>query len=120
ESPGILDVDRVHLRAGGELARGLRVMAVVVDGTQGEHERRDDEFSADALHHARTGHIGLGVVHRIGEAEAPYAVTREHLEGERQDRKSTRLNSSHVSISYAVFCLKKKTSNIENKLIDTG
>src|SRR5207249_9744958 len=30
----------------------------------------------------------------------------EHEEG---DRKSTRLNSSHVSISYAVFCLKKKT-----------
>src|SRR5207249_7383592 len=27
------------------------------------------------------------------------------------DRKSTRLNSSHVSISYAVFCLKKKTQN---------
>src|SRR5690606_40317564 len=27
---------------------------------------------------------------------------------ERQDRKSTRLNSSHVKISYAVFCLKKK------------
>src|SRR5437870_7760160 len=28
---------------------------------------------------------------------------------ERKDRKSTRLNSSHVAISYAVFCLKKKT-----------
>src|SRR5438874_10206407 len=28
------------------------------------------------------------------------------------DRKSTRLNSSHVEISYAVFCLKKKTINI--------
>src|SRR5207249_5794619 len=27
-----------------------------------------------------------------------------------RDRKSTRLNSSHVSISYAVFCLKKKTN----------
>src|SRR5699024_12727199 len=27
------------------------------------------------------------------------------------DRKSTRLNSSHVSISYAVFCLKKKTTH---------
>src|SRR5699024_11412705 len=30
------------------------------------------------------------------------------LTGEITDRKSTRLNSSHVSISYAVFCLKKK------------
>src|SRR5437868_7866603 len=28
------------------------------------------------------------------------------------DRKSTRLNSSHVSISYAVFCLKKKTTEL--------
>src|SRR5207249_9900934 len=35
-------------------------------------------------------------------------VTPADLHFER-DRKSTRLNSSHVSISYAVFCLKKKT-----------
>src|SRR5438876_3180826 len=35
-----------------------------------------------------------------------------------QDRKSTRLNSSHPSISYAVFCLKKKKKNIKsNKTI---
>src|SRR5699024_3954120 len=34
---------------------------------------------------------------------------------DRGDRKSTRLNSSHVSISYAVFCLKKKiTMNLMN------
>src|SRR6266571_4819785 len=33
------------------------------------------------------------------------------------DRKSTRLNSSHMSISYAVFCLKKKTNNIYVPLI---
>src|SRR5215471_21161865 len=32
--------------------------------------------------------------------------------GPLQDRKSTRLNSSHVEISYAVFCLKKKKKNI--------
>src|SRR5690625_5838685 len=31
----------------------------------------------------------------------------------RADRKSTRLNSSHVAISYAVFCLKKKKSRAE-------
>src|SRR5690606_39505854 len=30
----------------------------------------------------------------------------------KRDRKSTRLNSSHVKISYAVFCLKKKTDRI--------
>src|SRR5215475_15764039 len=32
-----------------------------------------------------------------------------------RDRKSTRLNSSHVKISYAVFCLKKKKKKTKNK-----
>src|SRR3712207_7294539 len=32
--------------------------------------------------------------------------------GRRRDRKSTRLNSSHANISYAVFCLKKKKETI--------
>src|SRR5574343_1647368 len=32
---------------------------------------------------------------------------------QRQDRKSTRLNSSHITISYAVFCLKKKKEKEE-------
>src|SRR5690606_40032690 len=36
-------------------------------------------------------------------------VNLDHLRG--VDRKSTRLNSSHLKISYAVFCLKKKTRN---------
>src|SRR5207249_5469895 len=35
--------------------------------------------------------------------------------GEPRDRKSTRLNSSHVSISYAVFCLKKKTNKVATR-----
>src|SRR2546426_1804829 len=34
----------------------------------------------------------------------------DRVELRRQDRKSTRLNSSHLVISYAVFCLKKKKS----------
>src|SRR3712207_6965638 len=38
----------------------------------------------------------------VGKARAP-------LPRRPQDRKSTRLNSSHANISYAVFCLKKKT-----------
>src|SRR5690606_40140677 len=36
--------------------------------------------------------------------------------GQRKDRKSTRLNSSHVKISYAVFCLKKKTKEYKNDI----
>src|SRR3712207_7359788 len=32
------------------------------------------------------------------------------------DRKSTRLNSSHANISYAVFCLKKQNNNLKKKL----
>src|SRR5207249_6503085 len=41
-----------------------------------------------------------GVLSPIQQAEREDAIA--------EDRKSTRLNSSHVSISYAVFCLKKK------------
>src|SRR5436309_6530795 len=40
----------------------------------------------------------------------------EKKSGAARDRKSTRLNSSHVKISYAVFCLKKKTENINFSL----
>src|SRR5690349_22259158 len=36
------------------------------------------------------------------------------------DRKSTRLNSSHVEISYAVFCLKKKTITINYQCINNN
>src|SRR5437773_6823062 len=38
----------------------------------------------------------------------PTAVTSPRHAQELGDRKSTRLNSSHITISYAVFCLKKK------------
>src|SRR6266508_5786145 len=39
----------------------------------------------------------------------PHPAVRLALEHATEDRKSTRLNSSHVAISYAVFCSKKKT-----------
>src|SRR5690606_41931999 len=64
---------------------------------------------ADRLARAVTGPIGglARVSHRLagGDLEA-----RAEPGGppEVRDRKSTRLNSSHVKISYAVFCLKKK------------
>src|SRR5207245_11510792 len=43
----------------------------------------------------RTAHVPVGFWRTVGHSQNP-------------DRKSTRLNSSHGSISYAVFCLKKK------------
>src|SRR5690554_7533108 len=66
--------------------------------------------------------IPVGVTQRLGRIHpqlviaAPELLTApQHLvvnitAGGKQDRKSTRLNSSHVRISYAVFCLKKKNA----------
>src|SRR3712207_8964035 len=47
------------------------------------------------------------VAGRVLDREVEVAVAGEH-----EDRKSTRLNSSHANISYAVFCLKKKIPTI--------
>src|SRR5437773_8422753 len=41
----------------------------------------------------------------------PRAHRARGFEHDHRDRKSTRLNSSHITISYAVFCLKKKKRN---------
>src|SRR5690606_40557461 len=45
--------------------------------------------------------------HRFDDSQRGAAGQRVATEGGAVDRKSTRLNSSHVKISYAVFCLKK-------------
>src|SRR5690242_21287179 len=51
----------------------------------------------------------------VGNAMADDMVDRAIEDiGEAIDRKSTRLNSSHMSISYAVFCLKKKKKTIKS------
>src|SRR3712207_8655442 len=53
-------------------------------------------------HHPGPGRKVLAVLEQLRDD----LVARDEREG---DRKSTRLNSSHANISYAVFCLKKKT-----------
>src|SRR5438034_3186025 len=51
-----------------------------------------------------------------GPVLGPIDRARQHQPGHLQrDRKSTRLNSSHTVISYAVFCLKKKKRNQHTK-----
>src|SRR3989442_10686708 len=60
-------------------------------------------------HPAETGdHVEDRLDDAVGRAE--HGLRRRHRQ---QDRKSTRLNSSHVRISYAVFCLKKKKKTRE-------
>src|SRR5437868_11223905 len=64
----------------------------------------EDEFTA-----------AVEELHRKAEAQTGAKIDFSCFDGHvrilcRRDRKSTRLNSSHVSISYAVFCLKKKKS----------
>src|SRR5207253_5987450 len=73
-------------------------------------------FAEDLVPHSGLQDVGLPVQEVVSGSQAP---ARLKLVGEDPghdllrvlaylDRKSTRLNSSHVAISYAVFCLKKK------------
>src|SRR6266542_6384987 len=57
-------------------------------------------------------------ISRSRQTSGDQAWCRQAAKPVGRDRKSTRLNSSHGSISYAVFCLKKKTKNNILWLID--
>src|SRR3712207_7404913 len=71
---------------------------------------------AAAVKASFTRFLGLGalpvnIIRRFVQDPAQMAVLDRHtirFDLGRPDRKSTRLNSSHANISYAVFCLKKK------------
>src|SRR5690554_7595643 len=64
---------------------------------------------AEGVHHVDIAQGGV----LLGEVFVVFLFAFVEADVFEQDRKSTRLNSSHVRISYAVFCLKKKIlSNI--------
>src|SRR5436305_2365411 len=69
----------------------------------GDRRINADESSRQAL-----GSLGRAGADRIVGARAVALAGGEPRSVQCGDRKSTRLNSSHVRISYAVFCLKKK------------
>src|SRR2546422_4289836 len=75
-----------------------------------------------SLHEGALAPVRVGRALRIDEAELRRFVEtggRESLGGpSRRDRKSTRLNSSHGYISYAVFCLKKKKIGNSRKTLE--
>src|SRR5690349_24031600 len=68
---------------------------------EGVRPRRPAEGRADH---------GSARIHRLPEPDVAREARVDRFR--RTDRKSTRLNSSHVEISYAVFCLKKKKQKL--------
>src|SRR5437762_599008 len=110
-----VDVKLKILSTGQEMSKALQA---------GEAQLVGAAFSNFPLAVER-GMTAKGVVGSMGDrttmhSDEPVSVwTRkgsgitklEDLAGKRVDRKSTRLNSSHRCISYAVFCLKKKTND---------
>src|SRR5258708_23891998 len=76
--------------------------------------RYDSKSNADTAGPARPGRVdgrGSGL-HLVGERAAEVVAGLGC--GLVRDRKSTRLNSSHQIISYAVFCLKKKNRHLDS------
>src|SRR5690625_6141857 len=89
-------------------------IAVLEDGIFAEH------FVSNTQQDSLIGNVYLGKVQNvlpsmeaafvdIGRGRNAVLYAGEVNWDTAQDRKSTRLNSSHVAISYAVFCLKKKS-----------
>src|SRR5438045_7320901 len=109
---GIADtkVIEVGTIAPPEILRGVKVLIVddnrtnrrILEGMLGRWEMKSTS--------AQDGEEALKKLSEAQQAGAPFALILMdmHMPQMDGDRKSTRLNSSHLGISYAVFCLKKK------------
>src|SRR2546426_1038420 len=112
QGPGGIATEQV--RAPEELAEQICVPPEAAEehAPQGERERPREEVAAPVDQDRREF---PGAEARGGLDPPAGARERSHPPEQRvvvdQDRKSTRLNSSHLVISYAVFCLKKKKKN---------
>src|SRR3712207_6963242 len=83
----------------------FRSAAVYVDGT------RRANFLLSSTNYRNYSVSSLGIASAAHTVEVRYENDYATSSCDRDlDRKSTRLNSSHANISYAVFCLKKKNS----------
>src|SRR2546430_10654576 len=99
----ILSTSRFH-GTGGEkelLASALFIAASITDGIDGYLARKRGQITT----------IGM-LLDPLADKLLIAAAFVTLVQFNPRDRKSTRLNSSHSQISYAVFCLKKKKNNI--------
>src|SRR5438094_7034169 len=96
------NIARRALRAAGNLMDhdiGIRQRKALALGPCAKKDRRHAGRHSEAI----SGHVAREKLHRVIDRESC-----SNRAAGRIDRKSTRLNSSHRTISYAVFCLKKK------------
>src|SRR5690242_21173878 len=78
--------------------------SLVAESVEGELDAQVGDDAAEVGVAAALTDAVDGALHHVRAR-----LHRRQGVGHGEDRKSTRLNSSHMSISYAVFCLKKKT-----------
>src|SRR5688572_32204238 len=83
---------------------------------------RSTLFPYTTLFRSRRSDASLSLAHHAGRARGDRSGVERGAPGEDRDRKSTRLNSSHSQISYAVFCLKKKNQSptVADHLVTAG
>src|SRR2546430_9865651 len=67
-----------------------------------------------------TGGVSGFLVGLLANSRSRLYSSRGRVTFPEEDRKSTRLNSSHSQISYAVFCLKKKKTRVDHKQSPIG
>src|SRR5690625_6178906 len=98
-------------------------MKQAIETARMEADRAEREGRYDKVAELRYGTIAQlekdlkNTKEELAEIQKGRSLLKEEVEAEEiadiVDRKSTRLNSSHVAISYAVFCLKKKKKQNE-------
>src|SRR6267142_7244956 len=103
----------------GQQAGESAVLKRVVVRLVREEERSQFDWRLENQHYLASAHLAGQTLRFVAELDGQwvallcFSAAALHLKAREQwigwrDRKSTRLNSSHMSISYAVFCLKKK------------
>src|SRR2546427_1760625 len=79
--------------------------------------QRDSRSDQRAVDKRQCAKLAGNWIPGAGEKKRPAELVPGLARIAEEDRKSTRLNSSHSQISYAVFCLKKKKTRIKNKTV---
>src|SRR5260221_9998995 len=91
------------------------LLAEAVHHGHHDDQRRDAEHDAEERKAGDDGNKAfLATRPQIASGQQPFEGSKRRGSG---DRKSTRLNSSHTVISYAVFCLKKKKKNKTQRIL---